>query len=94
MRKKFKPWLSSSPKRSTTKTSNCARHALRRFRAYSSFETYLPRSDMANRHGTYQKFSAPVYALDTFLPIINLGQKDRWMPNPHLVSCHRKELNK
>jgi hypothetical protein len=39
---------------------------------------------MANRHGTYQKFSAPVYALDTFLPIINLGQKHRWMPNPQV----------
>jgi len=39
---------------------------------------------MANRHGTYQKFSAPVCALDTFLPIINLGQKHRWMPNPQL----------
>jgi len=52
--------------------------------AYSSFETYPPKE----RHGEpplyYHKFSAPVYALDTFLPIINLGQKDRWMPNPHL----------
>jgi hypothetical protein len=32
----------------------------------------------------HQKFSAPVYTLDTFLPIINFGQKDKWMPNPHL----------
>lgn len=31
----------------------------------------------------YQPFSPVVYSLDSFLPIINLGQKDRWMPNPH-----------
>jgi len=29
----------------------------------------------------YQPFSPIVYSMDTFLPIINLGQKDRWMPN-------------
>ncbi len=30
---------------------------------------------------SYLRFSAPVYSLDTFLPIINLGQKDHWAPN-------------
>jgi hypothetical protein len=29
----------------------------------------------------YQPFSPIVYSIDTFLPIINLGQKDRWTPN-------------
>jgi hypothetical protein len=32
----------------------------------------------------YQPFSAFVYSLDSFLPIINLGLKDRWMPDPQL----------
>jgi len=32
----------------------------------------------------YQPFNAFVYSLDTFLPIINLGLKDQWMPNPNL----------
>jgi hypothetical protein len=32
----------------------------------------------------YQPFNAFVYSLDTFLPIITLGLKDRWMPNPNL----------
>jgi hypothetical protein len=32
---------------------------------------------------SYEEFSAPIYSLDTFLPIINLGQKDHWRPNPH-----------
>jgi hypothetical protein len=32
----------------------------------------------------YQSFNAFVYSLDTFLPIINLGIKDRWMPDPNL----------
>ncbi len=33
----------------------------------------------------YQPFNGFVYALDTFLPIINLGIKDRWMPDPNLT---------
>jgi hypothetical protein len=36
-----------------------------------------------NAPDSYQTFSPVVYSLDTFLPIINFGQKDRWMPNPH-----------
>jgi hypothetical protein len=32
----------------------------------------------------YQPFNAFVYSLDTFLPIINLGLKDKWMPDPNL----------
>jgi hypothetical protein len=32
----------------------------------------------------YQPFNAFVYSLDTFLPIINLGLKDNWMPDPNL----------
>jgi hypothetical protein len=34
----------------------------------------------------YQRFNAFTYSLDTFLPIINLGLKDKWMPNPTLSS--------
>jgi sRNA-binding regulator protein Hfq len=34
----------------------------------------------------YQSFSPVVYSLDVFLPIINFGQKDRWMPNAHCGS--------
>jgi hypothetical protein len=30
---------------------------------------------------SYQPFSPIVYSIDAFLPIINLGQKDRWTPN-------------
>jgi len=33
----------------------------------------------------YQPFNGFVYSLDTFLPIINLGIKDRWMPDPSLT---------
>jgi hypothetical protein len=33
----------------------------------------------------YQTFNAFFYSLDTFLPIINLGLKDRWMPDPSLT---------
>jgi hypothetical protein len=33
---------------------------------------------------SYQRFNAFVYSLDTFLPIINLGLKDKWMPNSDL----------
>ncbi len=29
----------------------------------------------------YPAFSAAMYSLDTFLPIINFGQKERWAPN-------------
>ena len=29
----------------------------------------------------YQRFNAFTYSLDTFLPIINLGLKDKWMPD-------------
>jgi len=32
----------------------------------------------------YPRFSAFFYSLDAFLPIINLGQKDHWMPNANL----------
>jgi hypothetical protein len=32
----------------------------------------------------YQPFNAFVYSLDTFLPIINLGLKEKWMPEPDL----------
>jgi hypothetical protein len=32
----------------------------------------------------YPQFSAVVYSLDTFLPVINLGQKDHWAPNANL----------
>jgi hypothetical protein len=32
----------------------------------------------------YHPFNAFVYSLDTFLPIINLGLKDYWMPDPAL----------
>ena len=38
----------------------------------------------------YPPFSPLVYSIDTFLPIINLGQKDHWMPNIH--RCHRVRL--
>ena len=42
--------------------------------AYSSFETYPPKEQHGEPPWYYQKFSALV-AVDTFLPIINLGQK-------------------
>jgi len=32
----------------------------------------------------YPRFSSPVYSLDAFLPIINLGLKDHWTPNANL----------
>lgn len=52
--------------------------------AYQVFETHEPKQ---GEHGDppwyYEEFSAPVYTLDTFLPIINLGEKDHWMPNAH-----------
>ncbi len=31
---------------------------------------------------TYTAFSPFMYSLDTFLPIINFGQKDYWWPQP------------
>jgi hypothetical protein len=31
----------------------------------------------------YQRFTASVYSLENFLPFVNLGQKDRWMPDPN-----------
>jgi hypothetical protein len=39
-------------------------------------------SNTANLPDYYQAFSPVVYAIDTFFPIINFGQKDHWMPNP------------
>ena len=52
--------------------------------AYQIFETHLPKEGC---HGDpppyYKEFSPVVYSLDNFLPIINLGEKDHWMPNPH-----------
>jgi hypothetical protein len=39
----------------------------------------------------YQRFNAFTYSLDTFLPIINLGLKDKWMPNP-IFSPGPKEM--
>jgi hypothetical protein len=38
----------------------------------------------------YPPFNPIVYSIDTFLPIINLGQKDRWMPN--IYRGHRVSL--
>jgi hypothetical protein len=32
---------------------------------------------------SYPAFLAPMYALDSFLPIVNFGQKDHWRPNAH-----------
>ncbi|MGA2409725.1 MAG: hypothetical protein ABSG46_04960, partial [Candidatus Binataceae bacterium] len=29
-------------------------------------------------------FNGLIYSLDAFLPIVNLGLKDTWMPNPNL----------
>jgi hypothetical protein len=34
----------------------------------------------------YRTFNAFVYSLDSFLPIINLGLKELWMPGPQLKS--------
>ncbi len=51
--------------------------------AYKVFETYFPKERHGNPPWYYEKFSAPIYSLGTFLPIINFGEKDRWMPNPH-----------
>jgi hypothetical protein len=31
----------------------------------------------------YISFSAPIYALDNFLPIVSLRQKENWQPNDH-----------
>ncbi len=46
--------------------------------AYSSFtpERRLP--------PYYQSFNSLAYSLDTFLPIINIHQKDSWLPNPNI----------
>jgi hypothetical protein len=50
--------------------------------AFGVFETYNPKQ---GPHGDppryYEKFSAPVYSLDAFLPIINFDQKEHWRPN-------------
>lgn len=50
--------------------------------AYVTFE----KSAVNERHGEpppyYPRFVAPVYSLDTFLPILNLGEKSYWEPNP------------
>jgi hypothetical protein len=52
--------------------------------AYRVFETHYPKEWHSIAY--YPEFYAPIYALDTFLPIINFGQKDHWMPNPHYGS--------
>ncbi|MGA2409281.1 MAG: hypothetical protein ABSG46_02690, partial [Candidatus Binataceae bacterium] len=47
--------------------------------AFAEFQTgKLPLS--------YQPFNGFIYSLDTFLPIINLGLKDKWMPDPNLTA--------
>lgn len=47
--------------------------------AYGAFAVDPQRA--APRH--YPKFSAVMYSLDTFLPIVDFGQKAYWMPNPN-----------
>ncbi len=52
--------------------------------AYKQFKTNIPAQ--RNHDGlppNYIEFSAPIYSLDAFLPIVNLGEKDQWMPNRH-----------
>jgi len=52
--------------------------------AYQIFETHNPKqSNHGDLPAYYVEFSPVVYSLDNFLPIINLGEKDHWMPNPH-----------
>jgi hypothetical protein len=51
--------------------------------AYRIFETNHAGRQREDPPWYYQEFCAPVYSVDTFLPIINFGQKDHWMPNPH-----------
>jgi len=54
--------------------------------AYEVFESLHPRACAdADPPCYYVEFSAPVYSLETFTPIVDLGlgQKEHWMPNPH-----------
>jgi hypothetical protein len=51
--------------------------------AYKIFEKYSPKKHHGEPPPYYEEFSAPVYSLDTFLPIVNFGEEDRWRPNPH-----------
>jgi hypothetical protein len=43
--------------------------------AYQAFE------ETGRAPGYYPRFSCAIYSLDTFLPVINFGQKTYWMPN-------------
>lgn len=52
--------------------------------AFQDFQPNHPQSYQTRLPG-YQPFNAFTYSLDTFLPIINLGLKDNWMPNPKLT---------
>ncbi len=55
--------------------------------AFRIFETYHPKQHHGEPPRYYPRFSAAVYSLDAFLPIINFGQKDHWMPNPNEGAC-------
>jgi hypothetical protein len=37
----------------------------------------------------YQRFTASVYSLENSLPFVNLGQRDRWMPDPNAGAAWR-----
>jgi len=50
--------------------------------AYWACSAPLDTSDCTDRAGRdYETFKAPLYALDVFVPIVNLGQDDAWAPS-------------
>lgn len=50
--------------------------------AYWACSAPLDASDCTDRAGRdYETFKAPLYALDLFVPLVNLGQDDAWAPS-------------
>jgi hypothetical protein len=52
-------------------------------------EAYASDKTTRQEPAFYPAFNRWVYALDTFVPIINFGQKESWAPQ---VACHRPGL--
>jgi hypothetical protein len=52
-------------------------------------EAYHPNKTTRQEPAFYPAFNRWLYALDTFVPIINFGQKDYWAPQ---VTCNKSGL--
>jgi hypothetical protein len=52
--------------------------------AFQIFETQSMGDQNSNSLAYYPRFYSLIFSLDTFLPIINLGEKDHWRPNSNM----------